>query len=644
MQSFIDRAFQQGGHLSKLIPGYSPRAPQIQISSKVGQCLEEELHLLLEAGTGTGKSLGYLLPAARWAVQNNKKVVVCTHTIPLMNQIIKTELPRVQEIIHMENMNLRYMLIKGKSHYLCKTKLNILAREMMQTKTKEAEIIQKIVMKAERENIYDRTEFGFEIDDQLWNRISASMCPSKNKTGECSLERNRVGLSGAHIIVTNHAYFFNDLVLRKKTGNGNLPSYDAVIFDEAHEIEDVCCKAFEKKVDLQQFETLFSQFFNHDQVQRLGVDSRLKLNELHLSFQRKIENLYEGISQFLSRNHGEQAGFHLMYSKIAVEDICTALGDFIKAAKEMRIKSVSEILERLFEGNDNLDFIGQVEKRSWAYWATIDPYGKVVLHAAPLFPKVVLAYGLFDQVTVILASATIATGDNFNFFSGRIGLKDYASIIVGSPFDYKNKTMLICPADSPDPGSDKSTPYITEKLQEITMYSGGRMLVLFTSMEKMRKVYQDLSSFCKEQGYNLIAQQPGISREHIIGQLKADPNTIVLGCTSFWTGVDVPGNALTTVVIPNLPFPMPNDPLIQAQIKLIEEAGRSSFFDYMFPKMMTTLKQGFGRLNRSMTCQGAVIILDNRIVKKRYGNRIRNSLPSCPFSQRIEDLVHILPC
>ncbi|MEJ3720124.1 DEAD/DEAH box helicase [Paenibacillus polymyxa] len=363
MQSFIDRAFQQGGHLSKLIPGYSPRAPQIQISSKVGQCLEEELHLLLEAGTGTGKSLGYLLPAAMWAVQNNKKVVVCTHTIPLMNQIIKTELPRVQEIIHMENMNLRYMLIKGKSHYLCKTKLNILAREMVQTKTKEAEIIQKIVMKAERENIYDRTEFGFEIDDQLWNRISASMCPSKNKTGECSLERNRVGLSGAHIIVTNHAYFFNDLVLRKKTGNGNLPSYDAVIFDEAHEIEDVCCKAFEKKVDLQQFETLFSQFFNHDQVQRLGVDSRLKLNELHLSFQRKIEDLYEGISQFLSRNHGEQAGFHLMYSKIAVEEICTALGDFIKAAKEMRIKSISEILERLFEGNDNLDFIGQVEKR-----------------------------------------------------------------------------------------------------------------------------------------------------------------------------------------------------------------------------------------------------------------------------------------
>ncbi|MEJ3720125.1 helicase C-terminal domain-containing protein [Paenibacillus polymyxa] len=243
-----------------------------------------------------------------------------------------------------------------------------------------------------------------------------------------------------------------------------------------------------------------------------------------------------------------------------------------------------------------------------------------------------------------MASATIATGDNFNFFSGRIGVKNYASIIVGSPFDYRNKTMLICPADSPDPGSDNFIPYITEKLQEITMYSGGRMLVLFTSMEKMRKVYRDLSSFCKEQGYNLIAQQPGISREHIIGQLKADPNTIVLGCTSFWTGVDVPGNALTTVVIPNLPFPMPNDPLIQAQIKLIEEAGRSSFFDYMFPKMMTTLKQGFGRLNRSMTCQGAVIILDNRIVKKRYGSRIRNSLPSCPFSQKVEDLVHILPC
>ncbi|MGW8444342.1 hypothetical protein ACWGXJ_25895 [Paenibacillus sp. S33] len=263
------------------------------------------------------------------------------------------------------------------------------------------------------------------------SHICIQMCPSKNKTGECSLERDRVGLSAAHVIVTNHAYFFNDLVLRKKTGNGNLPTYDAVIFDEAHEIEDVCCKAFEKKVDIQQFETLFNQFFNHDQVQRLGVESRLKLNDMHLSFQRKIEDLYEGISQYMSHNHGNQAGFHLMYSRIAVEEICKALGDFIKTVKEMKIKSISEILERLFEANDNLDFIGQVEKRSWAYWVTTDQYGKIVLHAAPLFPKVVLAYGLFDKVTVILASATIATGDNFNVWNFVVERKSlYPEVLV----------------------------------------------------------------------------------------------------------------------------------------------------------------------------------------------------------------------
>ncbi|AJE54204.1 ATP-dependent DNA helicase [Paenibacillus polymyxa] len=405
----------------------------------------------------------------------------------------------------------------------------------------------------------------------------------------------------------------------------------------------MCCNAFEKKVDIQLFESLFDQFFNHEQFLKLGLDSRLKLSDLHRDFQRKIEDLYEGISNYMSRNQGNDGGFYLISSKIAVDGVCTALGDFIKAAKEMKIKNVSEILERIFEGNDNLDFIGQVEKKSWAYWATLEKRN-VVLHAAPLFPKVVLAYGLFDQVTVILASATIATGDNFNFFAGRVGVKEYSSIIVGSPFDYANKAMLICPDDAPDPGSREFIPYISEKLQDIIMYSGGRMLVLFTSMEKMKRVFQDMSFFCRENGYNLIAQQPGLSREEIISQLKSNPKTIVLGCTSFWTGVDVPGDALTTVVIPNLPFPMPNEPLIQAQLKLIEDAGRSSFFDYMFPKMMTKLKQGFGRLNRSMACQGVVVILDNRLVKKRYGSMIRHSLPSCPFSRQIDNMINILPC
>lgn len=643
MQSFIERTFKQGGHLSKIVAGYSPRAPQIHISSKVGECLVEEKHLLCEAGTGTGKSLGYLLPAAKWAVQNNKKVIICTHTIPLMNQILNTELPRVSQIMQMENMNLRYKLIKGKSHYLCRSKLKNLHRELENINTREEEIIHKIMILAEQENVLDRAELGFQVEDQLWNRISASFCPVKNKSGECALELNKVALKGAHIIVTNHAYFFNDLVLRKKTGNGNLPPYDAVIFDEAHEIEDVCCNAFEKKVEIQLFESLFDQFFNHEQFLKLGLDSRLKLSDLHRDFQRKIEDLYEGISNYMSRNQGNDGGFYLIPSKIAVDGVCTALGDFIKAAKEMKIKNVSEILERIFEGNDNLDFIGQVEKKSWAYWATLEKRN-VVLHAAPLFPKVVLAYGLFDQVTVILASATIATGDNFNFFAGRVGVKEYSSIIVGSPFDYANKAMLICPDDAPDPGSREFIPYISEKLQDIIMYSGGRMLVLFTSMEKMKRVFQDMSFFCRENGYNLIAQQPGLSREEIISQLKSNPKTIVLGCTSFWTGVDVPGDALTTVVIPNLPFPMPNEPLIQAQLKLIEDAGRSSFFDYMFPKMMTKLKQGFGRLNRSMACQGVVVILDNRLVKKRYGAMIRHSLPSCPFSRQIDNMINILPC
>lgn len=240
--------------------------------------------------------------------------------------------------------------------------------------------------------------------------------------------------------------------------------------------------------------------------------------------------------------------------------------------------------------------------------------------------------------------ATMSTAGNFNFFAGRMGVKEYDSITVDSPFDYANKTMLICPEGAPETSSPEFSPYLSDQIKEINMYSEGRMLVLFTSFETMRAVAQSLAPFTDEYGYLLRVQEVGSDREEIIQQLKTHSRTIVLGCTSFWTGVDVPGDALTVVVIAKLPFPQPDEPITQAQIKLIESANRSSFFDFVLPKMMIKLKQGFGRLNRSMQCQGAVIILDNRVLTKRYGKMIVKGLPSCKFSRNLQDLMNILPC
>ncbi|MGO4695420.1 ATP-dependent DNA helicase [Paenibacillus sp. 2TAB26] len=638
MDDFINRALGSGGHLSKLVKGYSPRAPQILISTKVGQALEQGQHLLAEAGTGTGKSLGYLIPAAKWAVSNQKTVVICTHTIPLMTQIVNEELPRVEQILSMEKKNLRYQLVKGKSHYVCNTKLEALWQETLRSDNQESKVVQKIFKKVSQERVADRAGLGFDIDDSLWNKISASSCIAITKPDNCLLEELKEKMQKAHIIVTNHAYFFSDLIMRKKTGNGSLPSYDAVIFDEAHEIEDVCCNIFEKKVDVKRFETLFDYLFKRESFCALDHSTQLDLTQMRQNIEKTLDELYSKINKSMDNN-----AFKLMDEKIDVASVCQALTEFIERVKSLNIRGISDILERLFEGNDDLDFIGEKEKKSWGYWVTIQGRDHITLHAAPLFPKVVLAFGLFDKVPVVLTSATMSTNGTFSFFAGRIGVKDYDSVMVGSPFDYENKTMIICPENAPDPSSEEFIPYTIEALEEILMYSGGRMLVLFTSFDTMNQVAKKFQQHCTDYGYCLLTQYSGCDREKIIHQLKTDPRTIVFGCTSFWTGVDVPGDALTTLVIPKLPFPMPNEPLIQAQLELIENAKRSSFFDFMFPKMMIKLKQGFGRLNRSIHCQGAVIILDNRMRTKRYGKMVIKSLPKCKYSGSLQDMIHILP-
>lgn len=648
MEAFIDRAFGATGHLSKLVTGYTPRNPQILISRKVGGALEDGHHLLCEAGTGTGKSLGYLVPAARWAITNQKTVIICTHTIPLMTQIVNVELPRVAKILMMEQQKLRFQLVKGKDHYICHQKLEALWREKLTSNDEEAKAIRKIHSKVTREHIGDRTGMGFDIEDELWKKISASFCPSVKKPHNCQLENLKEKMYSSHIIVTNFAYFFNDLKIRMKTGNGSLPKYDAVIFDEAHEIEDVCCKVFEKSVDLQRFEYLFENLFSSPAFLDLDQGNQLMLAQYRQTFESDLADAYSKVGYGMKNENGKSLAFKLLDGKIEMTHVCKTLTNFIDKIKSLKLKKISELLEKIFEGNEDLDFICSHEKNSWAYWATQKGKGHIVLHAAPLYPKVILRNNLFDEAVVILTSATMSTatkeGKTFDFFSGRIGVTDYSSIIVESPFNYEEKTMIICPDDAPAPDSLEFTTYVPDKLKEILMYTGGRMLVLFTSFEMMNQVAKKLEQYCRDRSLNLLVQYPGCNRENIIQQLKSNPRTIVLGCTSFWTGVDVAGNALTAVVIVKLPYPQPDDPLIQAQLAIIEKADRSSFFDYMFPKMIVKLKQGFGRLNRSMQCQGAVIILDSRIYTKRYGGRIIRNLPKCKYSRKIETIIDILPC
>jgi ATP-dependent DNA helicase DinG len=642
--------FRENGLIARRLPGYESRPQQVEMATAVAQAIAEGEHLVVEAGTGVGKSFGYLIPcilAASQRSSNERKrtrIVISTHTISLQEQIISRDIPFLNAVIPTE---FTAVLVKGRNNYISLRRLKgAWEKSGSLFESEQQSQLQTIRNWAEKSGDGSLADLGFSPRGEVWDEIRSEhgnclgkKCPEYK---DCFYYRARRRVWNADILVVNHALFYSDLALRRE-GASVLPDYDVAVFDEAHTLEDVAASHMGMTVTSGQFTFLFNKLYN-DRGTAKGlfiahnfVDGQKLVAHLRI----RVDRLFDRIDQWREM-HGTSNG--RVHRPIDVEnDVSGELHELATMIREFTKPIPSE--ERKIELNaqaDRLDVLG-VSLSAWlkqrdeesVYWIekTSSRFPVTKLMSSPVDIGTVLREDLFNEVpSVILTSATLSVGkQDFSFYRNRIGLTKSRELKLGSPFDYQKQTELILADGMPDP-SESPVQYeqaVAERIPEYLAKSEGGAFVLFTSYRMLRNSASRLTQWCTEQGRLLLSQGDGMQRTTLLEKFRKDGRAVLFGTETFWQGVDVPGDALKTVIITKLPFSVPDHPLLQARLERIRANGGNPFMEYQVPEAAIKLRQGFGRLIRTATDTGRVIILDPRIRTKRYGRLFLDSLPDC---------------
>lgn len=674
----VSSILEFGGPFAHYFEAYEYRPQQVEMLRAVSRAFSEGYHLMVEAGTGTGKSMAYLIPAALWATQNGQRVVISTNTINLQDQLITKDIP---DLCNALQMDLRAIVLKGRSNYLCPRRFEGF-RQRGPESPEEMRLLGKVLVWLNQGGSGDRTEINLNnpAERDAWMRISAEdegcraeVCLERTG-GECPFYKSRQAAQSAHLIIVNHALLLADVA----TGSRVLPDYHYLIVDEAHHLESATTNALSFRVTesdinrlLRELGGVSSGVLGHILTSTGQVLRPSEIAACHQIVQRATDllfrldfdfkGLFRGIEDFLvGQREGRSLSVYGQQERITpatrtlpawtnveiswdtthetmtlllnlLAELQKYLGEVNQANSdelEDLTGSLATLNRRLMEVEENVNFLVTNPRSDLIYWAEISPNrNQLSMQIAPLHVGSLMEQYLWhEKASIILTSATLTAGDSFDYLRGRLSADEADELALGSPFDYETSALLYLVNDIPEPADAAGYQHAVEQtITRLAKATGGRMLVLFTSYAQLRRTSQVITPILSEAGIFVYEQGEGASANTLLETFRDSDKAVLLGTRAFWEGVDIPGEALSVLVIVKLPFDVPSDPIIAARSETFEDP----FGEFSLPEAILRFRQGFGRLIRTQSDRGVVVVLDRRLLTKKYGRLFIESLPGC---------------